>query len=141
MHSTVIRGWAAIDIVVTLPLVLPPTAAAYISLTYQIQTLLGVTTPALPDPLSPMTLLFASLTGLLGVLWALARWSQPARPLCLWDAIGRSWVGGLFTYFIVTGQIPITFWVFVSIEWVGACHQAWWLRRREGHRPPAPDAR
>lgn len=120
----VVRGWALIDVMVTLPLLLPMSAQIYIGMTFRVQTWLGVPLPAEPASLSALTLLFASLTGLLGLLWALARWSTPSPRIAGIDVLGRVWVGALLVYFMVSSQIPLTFWLFVGIEWIGALHQA-----------------
>ena len=131
-----IKGWALVDALVTVPLVAPITARLYIEMTYHTQAMLGVSTPAAPAVLSGLTLLFASITGLLGVLWALARWSRPVARFGWTDVAGRLWVGGLFTHFILNEQIPLTFWVFVVIEWLGALHQTIRLHAdHAGHTP------
>jgi len=121
--TSVLRAWALIDLIVTLPLLLPVIARPYIELIYRLQQMLFPAVPVGDTVLSDLTLLFAALTGALGVLWALARWLHPSHLLGSLDTSARVWVGGLIASFIVSGQVPTLLWLFVALEWLGAVHQ------------------
>jgi hypothetical protein len=119
--ALVVRACAALDLVVTACLAVPPLARAL---------LMGIA-PDLPDP-GGFAWLFVHVTGVLGVLWAGARLARPT-PLLGWaDAAGRAWVGALILWAVVSGDAPRAFLLFVATEWGGSLAQAAVLRKRSG---------
>ncbi len=121
----VIRGFAWLDLAVTAPLALPGVAAAWFSALEAIDGLLGGTAPF--PALEPLHWLFVHLTGVLGVVWALARLSLPDPHLARIDAIGRAVVAGLVTYALVGGA-PRVLALFIVTELAGTVAQ---LRPRQ----------
>lgn len=124
----VIRFWAAVDLVVTACLAVPPLAQALFAALDPIDRALGGA--GMPAPLPGFAWLFVHVTGVLGVLWATVRLARPTRALGWADAAGRAWVGALILWAVVTGDAPRAFALFVATEWGGALAQAAVLRRR-----------
>lgn len=118
------RSWAVIDALITLPLLLPASAQGYIELVYSAQGWFILRMPVHPGELQPLLLMFAAVTGALGLLWALARWYVPEPRLGWLDTSARVWIGGLLAGFIIAGEVPVSLWAFVALEWLGAIHQA-----------------
>ena len=121
--ALVVRGCAALDLVVTACLAVPPLARG----------LFAALAPGLGDP-GGFAWLFVHVTGVLGVLWAAVRLARPTRWLGWADAGGRAWVGALILSAIVAGDAPRVFLLFVATEWGGTLAQAAVLRRRPAAR-------
>jgi len=117
--ALVVRACAALDLLVTGCLAVPPLARA----------LFATLAPAMPDP-GGFAWLFVSLTGVLGVLWAVVRLARPTRWLGWADAAGRAWVGALILWSVVAGDVPRVLLLFVATEWGGTLAQVAALRRR-----------
>jgi hypothetical protein len=132
-ESKVIRGWAALDLVVSALFAVPPLAALLLGFLYSINGRLGGVSSA--PPFESVHWLFVCLMGGLGVAWAVARLVEPVRMLGLIDAVARLWVGALIAYFVLARGAPTVLLLFVATEFGGALHQSWVLRR------PARDAR
>lgn len=126
-ESTVIRGWAALDLVLCASFAVPPLAVLFVSLLYALNGLLGGVSAA--PPFEPVHWLFVCLMGGLGVAWAIARIVQPVRPLGVIDAVARLWVGALIAYFVLARGAPPVLLAFLATELGGALHQLWALRR------------
>jgi hypothetical protein len=132
-ESTVIRGWAVLDLTVSALFALPPLAALLLDVLYSLNGRLGGVSVA--PPFEPVHWLFVCLMGGLGVVWAVARIVEPMRKLGLIDAAARLWVAVLIAYFVFARGAPVVLLLFVATELGGALHQSWLLRR------PARDAR
>jgi hypothetical protein len=126
-ESRVIRGWAALDLVVTAMLALPPLAALFVRLLYALNGRLGGVSAS--PPFDPAHWLFVCLAGALGVVWAIARMVEPVRPLGVIDAFARLWVSALIAWFVLARGAPPVLLVFLATELGGALHQLWALRR------------
>ena len=126
-HQKLIRAWAGVDLALTGLLVFPPVAASFISLMLGFGGLFGGR--ATLESLGSFGLMFVSITGALGVVWAVARLLRPTRTLALADAVARTWVGGLILYFVLFAGVPVVFTLFVVTEWAGAAHQGLRLLR------------
>jgi hypothetical protein len=132
-ESRIVRGWALLDLVVTAPLVLPPTAALFVKLLCALDGLAGGSTAS--PAFDALHWFFVCLAGALGVAWAIARLVEPVRPLGRIDAFARLWVSALIAWFVLSRGAPVVLLAFVATELGGAVHQLWALRR------PARDAR
>ena len=126
-ESRTIRGWAALDLVVTAMLALPPLAALFVRLLYALNGRLGGVSTS--PPFDPTHWLFVCLAGALGVAWAIARWVEPVRPLGMIDAVARLWVSALIAWFVLARGAPPVLLAFLVTEVAGALHQFWALRR------------
>src|SRR5512137_2267051 len=126
-ESKVIRGWAALDLVVSALFAVPPLAALLLGFLYSINGRLGGASSA--PPFESVHWLFVCLMGGLGVVWAVARLVEPVRTLGLIDAVARLWVGALIAYFVFARGAPTVLLLFVATELGGALHQSWLLRR------------
>jgi hypothetical protein len=125
-QSRVVRGWAALDLVVCALFVLPPVAAAFLRMLLAVNGRLGgvATLPAF----EPLHWLFVCLAGALGVAWAVARLLMPVRLLGRIDAFARLWVAALILYLVFVSGAPPVLLAFVATELGGAVHQFWSLR-------------
>lgn len=121
-----VRFWAGLDFLVTLPLAIPPGVAVLLDLLNGISQAFGATGGL---SLSATGLLFACLTGALGVTWAVARWWRADAGLGRLDAVARLWVGAVIVVAVLQG-LPSVLLLFVVTEWAGAAHQLVSLRRR-----------
>ncbi|ASK35457.1 hypothetical protein [Alloalcanivorax mobilis] len=122
-----VRFWAGLDLLLTLPLVLPPTARLLLDTLVWLNHGLGL--PGVMGPRPALAMLFACLAGALAVTWALARWTQPLAALGRLDAWARIWVGALILGAVLDG-LPAVLVLFVITEWAGALHQFWCLRKQ-----------
>jgi len=134
-HVAVVRLCAAFDLLVTGLFALPPLARLFIAVLFAVNGALGGT--AVPPFFVPLQWLFVSLTGALGVLWAVVRLLWPQRGLGLADAAARTWVAGVIAFHIREGA-PGVLGLFVSTELGGALLQLSVLAR--GPVPIAPRA-
>jgi hypothetical protein len=125
-ESRVVRGWAALDLVVCSLFVLPPIAELFLRVLFAVNGRLGGTA-SLP-PFEPLHWLFVCLAGALGVAWATARLLTPLRVLGRVDAFARLWVSALILYLVFVAGAPPVLLAFVAIELGGALHQFWSLR-------------
>ena len=132
-ESGVIRGWAALDLVLSALFAVPTLAALLLGLLYALNGRLGGLSTV--PPFEPVHWLFVCLMGALGVVWAVARLVEPVRSLGLIDAVARLWVSALIAYFVFARGAPIVLVLFLATELGGALHQLWLLRR------PARNAR
>lgn len=130
-----IRGWAALDLVVTGALALPPLARLFVALVYSLNERFGgaATAPAF----EPIHWLFVCLAGALGVLWATVRLLRPLAWLGLADAVARVWVAGLIVYFVVAEGAPLVLLGFAVTEQAGAIHQLMVVARSSPGAEPA----
>lgn len=122
---TVVRLWAALDLVVTGVFVLPPVAMWVLGVLLDVNAWFGG--QAHTADFSGFGLLFLCLTGTLGVTWALARLIRPGWWLGMIDAVARLWVGALIVYFVFAHGVPGILLLFVISEWAGGLHQGWAL--------------
>ena len=125
-ESRVVRGWAAVDLVVCALFVLPPVAETFLRVLFAINGRLGGT--ASVPPFDPLHWLFVALAGALGVAWAVARLLTPLRILGRVDAFARLWVAALILYLVFAAGAPPVLLAFVATELGGAVHQFWSLR-------------
>ena len=132
-ESRAIRGWAALDLVVSALFAVPPLAAFLLAFLYALNGRLGGESTA--PPFEPVHWIFVCLMGGLGVAWAIARLVEPVRRLGFIDAVARLWVSALIAYFVFARGAPAVLMLFLVTELGGALHQLWLLRR------PARDAR
>jgi hypothetical protein len=116
-----IRFWAAVDLVVTSALAVPPLGRARVAALDQIERALGGA--GVPDVLPNLAWIFVHETGTLGVLCALLPLARPGPALGSADAIGRAWVGFLILRFVFAGGVPRGLLLFVVTEWGGAAAQ------------------
>lgn len=134
--QTIIRSWAALDLVVTGVFVLPPVAAWFLGVLLDVNAWFGG--QARVEDFSDFGLLFLCLMGTLGVAWALARLIRPSWWLGTIDAVARLWVGTLIIYFVFGRGVPGILLLFVVSEWAGGLHQLWVLTRRVSPQSAAP---
>jgi hypothetical protein len=132
-ESGVIRGWAALDLVLCALFAVPPLAVLLLGLLYALNGRLGGVSTA--PPFEPVHWFFVCLMGALGVVWAVARLVEPVRRLGLIDVVARLWVAALIAYFVFARGAPTVLVLFLATELGGALHQLWLLRR------PARNAR
>jgi hypothetical protein len=125
-ESRVVRGWAALDLVVCALFVLPPVAAGFLKILLAINGRLGGT--ATVPTFEPLHWLFVCLAGALGVAWAVARLLTPLRVLGRVDAFARLWVTALILYLVFVAGAPPVLLAFVATELGGSLHQFWALR-------------
>lgn len=124
-----VRLWALVDGAVTGLFVLPPVATQVVSLLFAIDRELGGSLDA--PPVAGLLGFFISLAGVLGVLWAIARWLAPEARLCRLDAGARLYVAALIIYFVAQTGAPRVLLLFVVTEVAGSLHQWWALRRMD----------
>ncbi len=117
-----IRGFAALDLLVTAPLAVPGVAGGLLALLYRLDAALGGAAGAVPA-LPSLGWLFVHLAGILGVVWAVARLRMPDPRLARIDGVGRTAVAGLLSLGILGGDVPAVFWAFVATELAGAVAQ------------------
>ncbi len=117
------RRWAALDLAVTALLVWPGTSIPFLRALYAVNTLFGGDA-TLPE-MHGMHLLFVSLSGVLGVLWALARLLEPRPLLAALDSIGRVAVALFIALAVVGGKGPAILFLFVATELAGAVEQGY----------------
>lgn len=117
----IVRTVAAFDLGLTALLVWPAAALELIEGLYRVNALLGgdATAPGFHS----LHDLFVSLTGVLGVLWALARLLDPKPLLAGLDVAGRLVVAALIVVAVVGGKAPAILFVFVATEVAGAVWQ------------------
>jgi len=120
-NQTVIRGFASFDLVVTGLFALPWTAKLLFTLVYELHSVLIYANPP-GFVINTMTLAFANIMGLIGMLWALVRLKTPTRDYARWDAIGRFYVAAILLWYIAGSLSPI-FLIFVATELIGAIWQ------------------
>jgi hypothetical protein len=113
----VVRACAAFDLLVTGLFALPRLAGVFIAVLFTVNGALGGT--AAPPPFVPLQWLFVSLTGALGVLWAIVRLLWPQRGLGLAEAAARTWVAGVIAFHVSEGA-PAVLGLFVATELGGA---------------------
>lgn len=128
----IVRAWAALDLLITGLLVLPPVAEWLIELLLQINDWFGG--QAMLKDITGLGMLFVCITGALGMVWAIARLLTPTWRLGAIDATARLWVGGLIVYFIFARGAPGILLLFVITEWAGGVHQG--LRLIRADRQP-----
>lgn len=122
-RTGIIRGFAWVDLAVTLPFAIPFVADWAIVLIYRLDTALGFGS-TLPG-FDSLHLMFVNVMGALGVVWAAARLGTPTEALARLDALGRVFVAALILHAITWGASPLL-WTFIAIELAGAAAQ---LRR------------
>jgi hypothetical protein len=116
--ATLVRGFAAFDLLVTAILVWPPAAQGFVNVLYRVNGFFGgVSTPPFFDSIQ---LFFVGLAGVLGVLWALARLVTPTTLFARLDAGGRVLVSLLILFFVFAGSAPALLLLFVATELAGA---------------------
>ena len=98
------RGFAWLDLAITLPLAIPVVGDWMISLLYRLDFAVGWYTGF--PLLNPISMLFIHVTGLLGVVWALARLHDPSEYNARIDSLGRLAVSVLILFAIYQGATP-----------------------------------
>lgn len=116
------RRVAWVDLWLFAPLALPFFSEIYIAIVLTLHQALGLS-GALPG-FSPFHWVFINATGILAVLWALARIRFPVRELVLADAYGRICVAIVLVFWIWRGATPV-FAAFVVTELAGALYVVW----------------
>lgn len=119
------RFWAFFDLAVTSVLAVPPLARILIESVYAIS---GRPFPGFENG----ELFFVCLSGIIGVVWAVARIQVEDPRLTRIDIVGRLIVAVLILGFLYVEQVPQLLWLFVGTELAGAAHQA--LAARETDR-------
>jgi hypothetical protein len=129
-----VRACALFDLAVTACLAFPPSARWLLEILFLGDAALGLGTPRVD--FQPLHWLFAHLTGVLGVLWAVARLRAPTLELALLDVGGRLAVAALILRATAAEGMTPLLHGFVAAELAGAALQYWAVRRA---RPePAP---
>ncbi|MDO8839743.1 MAG: hypothetical protein Q7V31_12520 [Parvibaculum sp.] len=128
-QTRVIRGFAWVDLAITLPFALPFIAEAVIALLYFVDRWLGFGTPSIMFEAGPFGLMFVHIMGVLGVLWAMARLRRPEADLAWMDVRARLAVMALILYAITLGATPVL-WLFVVTEVAGSAAQFAVLRQK-----------
>ncbi|HUD51025.1 hypothetical protein [Parvibaculum sp.] len=126
MRSQIIRGFAYLDLCITLPFALPFVAEGLVIFIYRVDFALGFGSTA--PVLDPLSLMFIHIMGVLGVVWALTRIREPSEILARRDGLGRLVVAAWIVHAITWSASPVL-WLFVFTELAGSVMQ---LRR-----PPA----
>lgn len=80
-----------------------------------------------PPSFDPVALMFVNIMGVLGVIWAIARLTNPTEELARLDALGRMVVAALIIHAITWGATPVL-WLFVMTELAGSVAQL--MKRR-----------
>lgn len=128
---TIVRGFAAFDFAVTALFALPWTADRLIGILFLLDArLFGGA--ELPVTLSALTLTFANIMGVLGVIWALVRWTAPTLTYARMDAIGRAAVAAIILWHMQQDDLPRIYLLFVATELLGTLVQ---LALRPRHFP------
>ena len=104
MRRRLTRAFAWLDLAITLPLAIPYLGEWVITLLYRLDYALGWYTGF--PLLNPVSALFIHVTGLLGVVWALARLYDPSEFNMRIDALGRLAVSVLILLAIYQGATP-----------------------------------
>lgn len=126
-RRAIIRGFAWLDLAVTLPFAIPFVAEATIAFIYRIDAAMGFATP--PGAFGPAQMMFVHIMGVLGVVWALARLQSPGETLARLDGLGRVMVAALILHAINWGASPIL-GLFIATELAGSIAQL--VGRRDG---------
>lgn len=117
--------WGKIDLVIVLPMALPPVAALILEIFAGVNSLFpgDNNNTLLPDALG------LSLMAGLAALWAVARIRIRSWTLMKLDIVGRAWVSLLLLYaFAFMGYAPVLL-IFLISELAGVAHQAWVCRQ------------
>lgn len=111
------RFWAGVDLLLVLPMAIPPIADLVLQALAGLNGLFIDGDTVLPDVLG------ISLMGALAVIWAIARIRLNSKTLMRYDIVGRLYVAGLIVYAVVgMGYAPILL-AFLASEIVGSVHQ------------------
>ena len=102
-RATLAFAW--LDLAITLPLAIPYVGEWVITLIYRLDYALGWYTGF--PLLNPVSMLFVHVTGVLGIVWALARLHDPSEFNTRIDAIGRLAVSVLIMLAIYQGATPV----------------------------------
>ena len=127
--SACARRWAGLDLVLTGLLVFPLTAHPFIDLLHAVS---GEAAPTF----APIHSFLTSLSGLLGVVWALGRIASPEPSLVRLDVAGRIAVGLFVVMYVVDRGAPMALLLVTLTEFIGAFQQFKALRARAAARPP-----
>jgi hypothetical protein len=128
-----VRGVAAFDLLVTLPMAVPGLSEYYAAWLLSGFGLLQSPADWLPLPLS--TAIFVVLAGILALLWNGARALQPQLAVLVrGDCAGRCAVAAAFAYFLLVRDAPAILWLFVATELGGAAIEARVLLRTRMQR-------
>ncbi|MGX1199277.1 hypothetical protein [Parvibaculum sp. MBR-TMA-1.3b-4.2] len=98
------RAFAWLDLAITLPLAIPFVGEWVITLLYRLDYAIGWFTGF--PVLNPISMLFIHVTGLLGVVWALARLHDPSEFNARIDSLGRLAVSVLILFALYQGATP-----------------------------------
>ncbi|MGB3809939.1 MAG: hypothetical protein WA943_07555 [Parvibaculum sp.] len=120
MRTKIIRGFAWLDLAVTVPFSLPIIAEIAITLIYRLDAKLNFGSP-LPA-FDSLQMMFVHIMGVLGVIWALARIASPTELLARLDALGRLVVAAFIIHAITWGASPVL-WLLVATELAGSAAQ------------------
>lgn len=121
-----VRFWALFDTGV-LALALPFTAPLFLRGLYWLNGMLGGT--AAVPALDPLAMFFVNLSGLMVLVWIVARLLHPSGTMALIDTIGRCAVSLLIAYYILFENVIPVLWLFVLTEMLGAVAQLRVLQR------------
>ncbi len=117
-----VRLFAWIDLPIVTVMAIPGLSHALVGLIDAIDALLGPGHGV--GAWSPMAYLFLNVAGVLGVLWALIRLTQPGNlTLVRLDAWGRLAVTALVVGYVATGAVTPVLLVFLVSELVGAAFE------------------
>lgn len=108
------------DFAVTLPLALPVISYWLLGYIYHVDQVMLMNSPV--PTFEPIAMLFVNITGVLGVIWAVARISTPTEALARLDALARIVVAALIIHAITWGATPVL-WLYVVSEIGGSAAQ------------------
>ena len=123
------KAAALLDLAITAPFAVPGLAGPLLALCYRLDATVFAAERAYTPP-APDWLLIASIMGILGVVWALARLQVPDLRLLWIDALARLVVAGVLVWFVAQGAARI-FLTLVITEVGGSALQIW-AARKEG---------
>ncbi|TSC23145.1 hypothetical protein [Corallococcus sp. Z5C101001] len=134
----IVRGFALYDLAVTLPFATPWTAQVMLSVMEQVHQGVSLGGEAMP-PFTPMHLFFVALFGVLAVIWALVRITQPSVLHSAIDTVGRALVATWMVLAVTQGASQVLI-LFLVMELAGMVAQGAVLSRvwrREAAPAPA----
>jgi len=128
--TTIIRGVAAFDLLVTAVFAVPPLAKVFVQVVYALDGMIsGGDVAAVAPAIPPIAWLFFNVAGILGVLWAGVRIVMPMRELAIADAAARCVVAAWVLYYCLAESVPSILLVFVATEVLGSLIQGVAIRR------------
>jgi hypothetical protein len=116
-----VRFWAWLDTAVSWMPALPFLSIHFVGGLYWMNGLIGGVAKA--PAFEPIHLVFVSLMGSLVTLWCYVRIRHAQGWMSAVDGWGRLWIGATLVWFLLVGDVPPIFWMFVFTEWIGAFAQ------------------